>query len=72
MDNVQQDFVSDLLKVIQPKEMVHEDNTYHRYYNFQKPILIYSKKGVYFNGVLYEGENAEQLAIKAKNKYYNK
>ena len=72
MDNVQQDFVSDLLKVIQPKEMIHEDNTHRKYYNFQKPILIYSKKGVYFNGVLYEGENAEQLAIKARNQFYLK
>ena len=36
------------------------------------PIIIHSEKGCYFNGVLYEGENAEQLAIKARNQYYNK
>lgn len=65
------DLLNSLFKVVKPKEDIQEDNTHRKYYNFQKPILIYSKKGVYFNGVLYEGENAERLAIKARDKYYN-
>jgi len=66
------DLLNSLFKVVKPKEDIQEDNTHRSYYSFQKPIIIHSKKGWYFNGVLYEGENAEQLAIKARNQFYSK
>ena len=62
MEDKPQNFLEDLSKIISLKELHNLDN----------PIIIHSEKGVYFNGVLYEGENAEQLAIKARNQYYNK